>query len=294
MAYELYYWPTIQGRGEFVRLALEAAGADYRDVARKPKGMAAMMALMGDDSLVHPPFAPPFLKDGEVIVAQTANILAYLGPRLELEPRDEAAAAFTRQLAMTIADVAAEAHDTHHPIAVSLYYKDQKPEAQRRAKEFREERITKFLDLFRARAGRQSVRSSTPRRPRPDLCRPRPVPDRRRPTLRLPQCDEGPRDPMAEGHRPARPHRQTAEDRRLSRLAPPPAVQRKRHLPALSRTGRRLSGDCRAPVKIDITGLARRAPNGEGSGQFREGGDMATSAIDGAFCRSRPERRQRA
>ena len=148
MAYELYYWPGIQGRGEFVRLALEAAGADYREVAREPKGMAAMMALMADDSLAHPPFAPPFLKDGEVIVAQTVNILAYLGPRLGLEPTAEAEALFTRQLALTVADVVGEAHDVHHPIGVGLYYEDQKPEAARRAKEFREQRIEKFLGYF--------------------------------------------------------------------------------------------------------------------------------------------------
>jgi glutathione S-transferase len=152
MAYELYYWPTIQGRGEFVRLALEAAGAAYVDVARGRKeeaqGVRAMMALMNDETLVHPPFAPPFLKDGEVIIAQTANILAYLGPRLGLEPAAEADAVFARQLALTIADLVAEAHDTHHPVDVGLYYHDQKPEAARRAKAFREERIGRFLGYF--------------------------------------------------------------------------------------------------------------------------------------------------
>jgi glutathione S-transferase len=152
MAYELYYWPGIQGRGEFVRLALEAAGAAYVDVARGPKdqgqGMRALMAMMGDPTLPHPPFAPPFLKDGEVMVAQTANILAYLGPRLGLEPADEAAAAFTRQLALTIADLVGEAHDTHHPVGAGLYYEDQKAEALRRAAEFRGERIGKYLGYF--------------------------------------------------------------------------------------------------------------------------------------------------
>ena len=148
MVYELYYWPGIQGRGEFVRLALEAAGAAYREVAREPNGMAALMAVLEDESLVHPPFAPPFLKDGEIIVAQTANILAWLGPKLGLEPKDPAEAAFTRQLALTIADLVVEAHDTHHPIGVGLYYEDQKPEAARRSKEFTGERIDKFLGYF--------------------------------------------------------------------------------------------------------------------------------------------------
>lgn len=148
MAYELFYWPGIQGRGEFVRLALEAAGADYVDVARGEGGVRAMMALMSDRALVHPPFAPPFLRDGEALVAQTANILAYLGPRLGLEPKDEAQAVFARQLSMTIADAVLQAHDTHHPLGGHLYYEDQKPEALRRAEGFRTERIGKFLGYF--------------------------------------------------------------------------------------------------------------------------------------------------
>ena len=65
MRYELYYWPDIQGRGEFVRLALEEAGADYVDVARKGKaGEAAMMKIIDDKRSARPPFAPPFLKAG--------------------------------------------------------------------------------------------------------------------------------------------------------------------------------------------------------------------------------------
>jgi glutathione S-transferase len=152
MTYQLYYWPTIQGRGEFVRLALEAAGADYVDVARgsedRGQGVGAMMAMMNDHDVIHPPFAPPFLKDGEMLVAQTANILAYLGPRLGLEPTNEACATFTRQLALTTADLVAEAHDTHHPVGSSLYYSDQKPEAARRAGDFRLRRIGKFLGYF--------------------------------------------------------------------------------------------------------------------------------------------------
>jgi len=148
MTLELYYWPTIQGRGEFVRLALEAAGEPYVDVARGPGGTAKMMKLMGDASLPHPPFAPPFLVDGAVMVAQSANILLYLGPRLNLAPAEEPGRIFTHQLALTIADLVKEAHDTHHPVGGSLYYEDQKPEAARRAKEFREERIGKFLGYF--------------------------------------------------------------------------------------------------------------------------------------------------
>ena len=146
MLYELYYWPTIQGRGEFVRLALEEAGADYVDVGRRPNGVSAMMRMM--ESVEHPPFAPPFLKDGDLVIGQTAAILLYLGARHGLAPKDPAGGLWTHQVQLTISDFVAEAHDTHHPIAVSLYYEDQKDEARLRAKDFRQNRIPKFLGWF--------------------------------------------------------------------------------------------------------------------------------------------------
>jgi glutathione S-transferase len=146
MPYELYYWPTIQGRGEFVRLALEEGSADYVDVARQPRGLAKMAKLMEGGG--RPPFAPPFLKDGELVVGQTAAILLYLGGRLGLAPEDEDGRLWTHQLQLTIADVVAEAHDTHHPIAAGLYYQEQKPEAARRAADFRDERLPAFLGWF--------------------------------------------------------------------------------------------------------------------------------------------------
>jgi glutathione S-transferase len=151
MAYELHYWPTIQGRGEFVRLALEAAGADYTDVARgkgKGRGVSATLRRMGAADLVHPPFAPPFLVHGKYTIGQTAAILLYLGPRLGLVGKSEAAQIWTHQLQLTVADAVAEVHETHHPIATSLYYEDQKKEAAKRAKAFREQRIPKFLGWF--------------------------------------------------------------------------------------------------------------------------------------------------
>jgi glutathione S-transferase len=154
MRYELYYWPEIQGRGEFVRLALEAAGADYVDVARARKGgVAAMMRLM--ERRAEPPFAPPFLKAGKRVVGQTANILHFLGPRLGLAPPAEAGRVWAHQLQLTVTDFVAETHDTHHPIAGSLYYEDQKPEAKRRAALFIRERLPKYLGYFeRVLAGR--------------------------------------------------------------------------------------------------------------------------------------------
>jgi glutathione S-transferase len=154
MSYELHYWPTIQGRGEFVRLALEAAGAPYIDVARgtgkAQRGMPAMLRYMEDESVAHPPFAPPFLKDGELLVGQTAAILHHLGPTLKLVARSEQARVWTQQIQLTIADMVSEAHDTHHPIGTGLYYEDQKPEARRRAEAFCRERMSKFLNWFEA------------------------------------------------------------------------------------------------------------------------------------------------
>ena len=151
MRYELYYWPSIQGRGEFIRLALEEAGADYVDVARKSGkrgGMPAMMKLLDGTRVKHPPFAPPFLKAGALIIGQTANILLYLGPRHGLVPRGEGARLWTNQLQLTISDFLGEVHDTHHPIAGGLYYEDQRPAAKRRAADFLERRAPKFLRYF--------------------------------------------------------------------------------------------------------------------------------------------------
>lgn len=148
MAYELYYWPDIQGRGEFVRLALEEAGADYVDVARKPKGMDFMLTLLEGEEPARPPFAPPFLKDGDALIGQTAAILFYLGPQLSLAPRNEAGRLWIHQIQLTIADAVAEAHNVHHPISGDLYYEDQRHEALRAAKAFREARIPKFLAWF--------------------------------------------------------------------------------------------------------------------------------------------------
>lgn len=157
MRYELYYWPGIQGRGEFIRLALEEAGADYVDVARlssrKGGGVPAMMRLLNDESLRHAPFAPPFLKAGKFLIAQTANILHFLGPRLRLVPKDEASRLWAHQLQLTVADFVVEVHDTHHPIAVDLYYHQQKAEARRRTKRFLAERVPKFLGYFESVLG---------------------------------------------------------------------------------------------------------------------------------------------
>ncbi|MEP7122956.1 MAG: glutathione S-transferase [Byssovorax sp.] len=146
--YELYYWPSIQGRGEFVRLALEEAGAPYVDVARGPRGLSAIREMLGNDTLRVPPFAPPFLVSGPLVIAQTANILQYLAPRHGLVPEAEAARLAANQLMLTIADVVNEVHDTHHPVGTGLYYEDQKSEALRRTGGFVAERLPKLLRYF--------------------------------------------------------------------------------------------------------------------------------------------------
>lgn len=140
MAYELYYWPFIQGRGEFVRLALEDAGADYVDVWRE--------GAMADIETPTPSFAPPYLRDGDVVIGQTSVILHYLGTRLDLAPGDEVGRLWVHQIQSTIADFVDEAHDTHHPLGPGRYYEDQKSEALLRAGEFRDARIPKFLGWF--------------------------------------------------------------------------------------------------------------------------------------------------
>jgi len=154
MRYELYYWPHIQGRGEYVRLALEEGGADYVDVARLPEseggGRPAVARLLQDPSNARPPFAPPLLKAGKLIVSHTANVLQYLGPRLGLIPKAEAQRVYAHGLQLTITDFVREAHDVHHPIANNLYYEDQKAESLRRSGHFKAERLTKFLNYFEA------------------------------------------------------------------------------------------------------------------------------------------------
>jgi glutathione S-transferase len=150
--YELHYWPTIQGRGEFVRLALEYAAIDYVDVAREPEdcggGEQALLASLRTADRHRPVFAPPYLRTVDMVIGQTANILLFLGQHHALAPLDETGWRFANQLQLTIADFVGEVHDTHHPIGVSLYYEDQRAEAARRAREFREQRAPKFLGYF--------------------------------------------------------------------------------------------------------------------------------------------------
>jgi glutathione S-transferase len=235
MRYQLFYWPEIQGRGEFVRLALEDAGAAYDDVARKSGGVNRMMAMMEGGREKHPPFAPPFLKAGKLVVAQVANILSYLGPRLRLAPRDEASRLWLHQLQLTVADFVKEVHDTHHPVASGLYYEDQKPEARRYAENFLEERVPKYLGYFETVlrksggpyvAGRKVtyVDLSIFQRDR-------------RAALRFPARDEGRRDENIRACRDTGQSRGAFRREGLSCLSAADRIQRNGHLPPLPGVG---------------------------------------------------------
>lgn len=156
MEYDLYYWPNIQGRGEFIRLAFEDAGTEYVDVTRLPEldggGTAAMLKLLEAPNSKYKPLAPPFLVDRrhrEIgAISQTANILHYLGPQLKLAGESEIERIRANQLQITISDFLVEIHDTHHPISKSLYYEDQVNEAKLNARQFLELRINKYLGYF--------------------------------------------------------------------------------------------------------------------------------------------------
>lgn len=151
MRYKLYYWPSIQGLGEFVRLALEEAGADYADVAREPErggGIPAVRHFLDGETTTRAPFAPPFLTAGKLLIGQTANILQYLGAHHRLAPASEAGRLWANQLQLTITDFVREAHDTHHPISSGLYYEEQTRAALQGAAEFLKSRAPKFLGYF--------------------------------------------------------------------------------------------------------------------------------------------------
>lgn len=148
MRYELYYWPTIQGRGEFIRLALAEADVDYVDVVRRKDGIARMHRLMEGRGLATPPFAPPFLKSGDLVVSHVANILLFLGGRHGLAPKTEASRLWLHGLQLTVTDFVSEVHDTHHPLGPTLYYEQQRAAAKRRTDEFWRLRVPKYLGYF--------------------------------------------------------------------------------------------------------------------------------------------------
>lgn len=152
LQYELYYWPGLQGRGEFVRLAFEDAGCPYREMGRLPAdqggGVPSIQRMMRGTAGGLRPFAPPILKYGDLVIAQTANILLWLAPRLGLVTNDEATRIVANQVQLSIMDLVAEVHDTHHPVASSLYYEDQKEEARRKSEMFVTRRMPQLLGYF--------------------------------------------------------------------------------------------------------------------------------------------------
>ncbi|MAV87375.1 MAG: glutathione S-transferase [Rhodospirillaceae bacterium] len=152
MAYKLYYWPHIQGRGEVVRLALEYSNSEYEDVARNVSDPGSARTLitefLNNNNNVNLPFAPPFLIDGDSVIAQAALILHYLAPKIDLVSEREDERLFAHQIQLTVTDLLMEVHDTHHPISNSLYYEDQIEEAKKRTTNFIENRIPKYLKYF--------------------------------------------------------------------------------------------------------------------------------------------------
>jgi glutathione S-transferase len=146
--YDLWYWAEIPGRGEFVRLALEAGGIEYRDRARE-HGSKVLVRDMAA-RVRQRPFAPPYLIAGDLCISQTANILLFLADRHGLDPEDPDKRWFAHELQLTIADVVAESHNVHHPLSPGLYYEDQRAEAARASDAFRRERMPKFLGYFEA------------------------------------------------------------------------------------------------------------------------------------------------
>ena len=235
MPYELFYWPSIQGRGEFVRLALEAAGAPYLDVARERgagRGVKALMAML-DGGAAQTPFAPPFLRDGDVVVSHVANILHYLGPKIGLAPAGEPSRLFAHGLQLTITDLVSEAHDTHHPISTDLYYEDQKNEAKARAAAFLAHRVPKYLGYFeRVLAGNpagqaHAVGGAAHHR------RPVAIPGLGGADLRLSARLRRRRGALSRAVGARRVGRGAPERGRLPRLGAPHSVQRVRGFPAL-------------------------------------------------------------
>ncbi|KAL3427778.1 glutathione s-transferase [Phlyctema vagabunda] len=151
--YELIYWPGMPGRGEHVRLLFEEAGVPYSDAAKSDDAIPLVTTQISASNLGDaenpPPLAPPILKHGNLTLSQTSNILLYLGERFDLAGGLPDGKWRVNSLALTALDgLSNEAHDTHHPIASSLYYEDQKDEALRKAKDYRETRLPKFLAYF--------------------------------------------------------------------------------------------------------------------------------------------------
>ncbi len=163
MGYELYYHASIQGRGEFVRLALEEGGASYTDIGRQLAeqggGQQAVLAMMGDAGGDRPPFAPPILKDGDYLVSHTANILMYVGNHIGLAPADEQQRHWLHGLQLTITDFIKDVHDTHHPLSNALFYEEQKDEAAAANEKFHELRVPKYFGYFEIVIARNSSAS---------------------------------------------------------------------------------------------------------------------------------------
>ncbi|MXO84844.1 glutathione S-transferase [Altererythrobacter aurantiacus] len=153
MSYDLWYWPSIQGRGEFVRLFMAAAGIEWRDCAREKDAEALLDDMDERKEKGFAPYAPPYLVDGDFAIAQVAHIVTWLSEKHDIGAADEADKLHLIQLQLDITDIVEEVHSVHHPVASSLYYDDQKDAAEQAAEKFREERIPKYFDHFEQALG---------------------------------------------------------------------------------------------------------------------------------------------
>ncbi|MXO64197.1 glutathione S-transferase [Altericroceibacterium endophyticum] len=148
MVYDFWYWPTLPGRGDFIRYPLEAAQIPYTDCARDAEdGFAAVAEHLEAKQGCHA-FAVPLLETGSESIAQTANILLFLNQEHGLGPSDAAGMRYLNQLQCDIADITEEVHAVHHPISTAFYYEDQRDAAIQSAEKFREQRIPKYLAHF--------------------------------------------------------------------------------------------------------------------------------------------------
>jgi len=151
VALTLIYWPSLPGRGEYVRLLLEALTLPYTDLARA-EGAAAVVEARGAADPGPPAFAPPMLVDDGLQaprrIAQTSAILQYVddtyGPW-----GDRAVDRYDKlQVMLTLMDVVSEAHDTHHPLDVGSAYEAQAEAAKARAAAFQQTRIPRWIAHF--------------------------------------------------------------------------------------------------------------------------------------------------
>ena len=103
-----------------------------------------MLALLHGEGTSHIPFAPPFLRDGGVIVSHAAAILLYPGRADRTRANRRRTGAYGRTRYRAITDIVAEVYNSHHPIDADKWFHEQKDAAIARAAVFRRDRMPKY------------------------------------------------------------------------------------------------------------------------------------------------------